>query len=54
MDLDPYLREVIVCPQCHGQLADGESELLCAVCALAFPVIDNIPVLLIDDARPTD
>lgn len=58
MNLDPHLREIIVCPQCHGPLTDGArddgtEELICATCALAFPVIDDIPVLLLDEARPT-
>jgi uncharacterized protein len=59
MNLDPHLREIIVCPQCHGPLldaerTDGSEELTCVTCALAFPVTDDIPVLLLDEARPTD
>jgi uncharacterized protein YbaR (Trm112 family) len=53
MNLDPLLLEVIVCPSCHGQLEpdDVASELVCADCGLAYPVRDDIPVLLIDEAR---
>jgi hypothetical protein len=53
MNLDPLLLEVIVCPSCHGALApdDAASELVCADCGLAYPVRDDIPVLLIDEAR---
>lgn len=59
MNLDPHLRSIIVCPQCHGPLTDqvspaGQDELLCAACALAFPVTDDIPVLLLDEARSTN
>ncbi len=58
MSLDPHLRSIIVCPQCRGALTDststaGQLELVCASCALAYPVIDEIPVLLLDEARPT-
>lgn len=58
MNLDPRLRAIIVCPHCHGALsdhtsADGADELLCPTCALAFPIIDDIPVLLLDEARST-
>lgn len=56
MNLDPALLEILACPKCHSQLrADEEaSELLCTSteCGLAYPVRDDIPVLLIDEARP--
>ena len=53
--IDPALLEIIVCPDCHGDLAlVGESaaaELVCQSCGLAYPVRDDIPVLLVDEAR---
>ncbi len=53
MNLDPALLEIVVCPDCHGTLAvdDGAQELVCTACALAYPVRDDIPVLLVDEAR---
>ncbi len=55
MQLDPRLLEILACPQCHSPLrADDEaSELVCtsATCGLAYPVRDDIPVLLVDEAR---
>jgi len=53
MKLDPALLEIIVCPACHGALAVDEerSELACTSCGLAYPVRDDIPVLLVDEAR---
>ena len=55
MQLDPRLLEILACPSCHSPLrADEEaSELVCtdAACGLAYPVRDDIPVLLIDEAR---
>lgn len=53
--LDPALLEIIVCPEDHGELAvtaagDGV-ELVCRSCGLAYPVRDQIPVLLVDEAR---
>ena len=53
MNLDPALLEIIVCPDCHGDLAVDEaaSELVCTACGLAYPVKDDIPVLLVDEAR---
>jgi uncharacterized protein YbaR (Trm112 family) len=53
MNLNPALLEIIVCPDCHGRLAedDAASELVCSDCGLAYPVRDDIPVLLVDEAR---
>lgn len=57
VELDPELLQILACPQCHSSLAvDHEAgELVCtsAECALAYPVRDQVPVLLIDEARPT-
>jgi uncharacterized protein len=53
--LDDWLLEILACPNCHAPLrADDEaSELVCtsAECGLAYPVRDDIPVLLVDEAR---
>jgi uncharacterized protein YbaR (Trm112 family) len=53
MNLDPKLLELIVCPACHAGLAvdDAAGELVCSGCGLAYPVRDDIPVLLVDEAR---
>ena len=36
MNLDPKLMEIIVCPDCHGDLAvdDQAGELLCTACMM--------------------
>ena len=55
MQLDPKLLEILACPQCHAPLRvdDAAQELICTsdACGLAYPVRDDIPVLLIDEAR---
>ncbi len=53
MNLDPALLEILVCPDCRSPLAvdDDHDELVCTGCGLAYPVRDDIPVLLIDEAR---
>jgi len=55
MNLDPALLEILVCPRCRADLRvdDEAAELVCtsAECALAYPVRDDIPVLLVDEAR---
>lgn len=55
MNLDPQLLELVVCPACRSALAVDEQaeELVCTApdCGLAYPVRDDIPVLLVDEAR---
>ena len=56
MPLDAKLLESIACPKCKGALelkGDG-SALLCLACRLAYPVVDEIPNLIAEDALPLD
>ena len=53
--IDEWLLDILACPKCHAPLRvdDEASELVCtgAGCGLAYPVRDDIPVLLVDEAR---
>jgi uncharacterized protein YbaR (Trm112 family) len=52
--LDKQLLEILVCPKCKGELeyrAD-KNELVCNACRLRYEVRDDIPIMLIDEARP--
>jgi uncharacterized protein len=54
--LDERLLEILVCPQCKGELehrADPE-ELVCHACRLRYEVRDDIPIMLIDEATPLE
>lgn len=55
MNLDPQLLEILACPACKSALSvdHNASELVCtsSTCGLAYPVRDDIPVLLVDEAR---
>jgi len=52
--MDYRLLEIVACPVCHGKLSFNkeQQELVCKVDALAYPVRDDIPVLLEVEARP--
>ncbi len=54
MPLSQELLEVLACPKCKGevQLTEKHDGLVCAACRLVYPVKDDIPVMLIDEARP--
>ena len=53
---DRRMLEALICPQTHGSLKyDAErQELVSEAAALAFPIRNGIPVMLIDEARPLD
>lgn len=51
MNIDPALMEIIVCPSCRADLRPRDHELECTGCGLVYPVRDDIPVLLVDEAR---
>ena len=55
--VDAELLEILVCPQCKGGLAlraDGGAHvaLECPACALAYPIEEGIPVMLVEEAQP--
>ena len=56
MALDEKLLDILVCPQCKGDLVhtvEGDAEaLLCHACQLRYEVDDGIPIMLIDEAKP--
>ena len=52
--MDARLLDILVCPVCKANLEyrKAESELVCKPCKLAFPIRDDIPIMLEDQARP--
>jgi uncharacterized protein YbaR (Trm112 family) len=56
MSLDVQLVGLLACPQCRGELSllPAEDGLLCPACAQVYPVKDEIPVMLVDEAVPLD
>ena len=54
MSLSPELLAILVCPRCKGALEyrEREASLTCHACRLRYPVRDDIPIMLIDEATP--
>ena len=51
--LKQELLEILVCPKCHSKLehqTEPEEALICRKCNLLFPVREDIPIMLIDEA----
>ncbi|MEA2094131.1 MAG: Trm112 family protein [Pseudomonadota bacterium] len=51
--MDKKLLEILACPVCKGPLVyrKEEGELICKADRLAYPVRDDIPVMLEEEAR---
>jgi uncharacterized protein YbaR (Trm112 family) len=52
MPVDPELLEILVCPACKTpvQLVSDGAGLKCNQCRRVYPIKDEIPVMLIDEA----
>jgi len=52
MSFDKELLQILACPKCKGEisLSADESGLICERCRLQYPIKDNIPVMLIEEA----
>jgi uncharacterized protein len=53
MAIDNKLLGILVCPLCKGDLVynKDDDELICNVDRLAYPIRDDIPVMLQSEAR---
>jgi uncharacterized protein len=51
--LDPELVRILVCPNDRGEIdyLEAEQVIVCRTCGYRYPVRDDIPVMLIDEAE---
>ena len=55
VQLDPQLLEILACPsEDHAPLTPAGDRLVCTACGRRYPVVDGIPVLLLDEALPPE
>ena len=56
MALNQELLDILACPKCKGDihLSDTGDGLICDSCKLIYEIRDDIPVMLIDEAKPLD
>lgn len=52
--MDKTLLAILACPICKSSVHHraASKELICLPCRLAYPIQDDIPVMLADEARP--
>ena len=53
MAINQELLEILACPKCKGDiyLNDAEDGLICDNCKLLYEIREDIPIMLIDEAR---
>ena len=53
MAIDQELLDILACPKCKGEvdLTEEGDGLVCEACKLKYPIKDDIPVMLIDEAE---
>jgi uncharacterized protein YbaR (Trm112 family) len=56
MAISDELLEILACPKCKGDIALNEAGdgLICEQCRLVYEIRDDIPIMLIEEAKPLD
>ena len=54
MAISQDLLDILACPKCKGEVKLNEAQdgLVCASCRLVYEIKDDIPIMLIDEAKP--
>ncbi|MGH7803887.1 MAG: Trm112 family protein [Candidatus Binatia bacterium] len=54
MAIRQELLEILACPKCKGELelTAAQDGLICRSCKLVYRIEDDIPIMLIDEAKP--
>jgi len=56
MGVSKELLEILACPKCKGELRLNQTEdgLICERCRLLYEIREEIPIMLIDEAKHLD
>ncbi|HTZ39963.1 MAG TPA: Trm112 family protein [Syntrophales bacterium] len=56
MAISKDLLEILACPKCKGEIRLNEAGdgLICDRCRLLYEIRDDIPIMLIDEAKKLD
>jgi uncharacterized protein YbaR (Trm112 family) len=56
MAIDKELLKILACPKCKGEVNLNEQGdgLVCPTCRLVYPIKDDIPVMLVDEAKRSE
>lgn len=56
MAISKDLLDILVCPVCKTpvELKPDQTGLRCGKCKIVYPIRDDIPVMLVDEAKPEE
>jgi len=56
MGIKKELLDILACPKCKGEIRLNRSEdgIICEHCRLVYEIKDDIPIMLIDQAKPLE
>jgi len=56
MGISRELLEILACPKCKGvlRLTEAQDGLICDRCRLLYEIREDIPIMLIDEAKPLE
>ena len=56
MSVDKELLAILACPECKGELTltSEEDGLICPACKLKYPIRDDVPIMLAEEAKPVE
>ena len=56
MGISQELLDILACPKCKGDIHLNETKdgLICDRCKLVYEIRDDIPIMLIDEAKPIE
>jgi uncharacterized protein YbaR (Trm112 family) len=56
MAIKQELLDILACPKCKGDIHLNETQdgLICDTCKLLYEIRDDIPIMLIDEAKPLE
>lgn len=48
--IDPDVMNILICPACKGKVVEKDKMIECQQCGLKYPIRNDIPVMLIEEA----
>jgi len=49
--IDKKLLEILACPDCKAPVKEKDGKIICTGCGKRYPIRDNIPIMLIEEAE---
>jgi len=49
--IDKELLDILACPACKADVRLDENKIICIGCGRRYPIRDDIPVMLVDEAE---